>query len=275
MSPSQTPDNALAALGGPPQAKDFQQAFERVEAEIRALPEGALLPVNLDVPSVVATALGALPEILAFRERFLALEDVDATRGDKLRDYGFALLHTQTAYRGATGPTDRTASMAEELLVIRDQLFSDAQTLGKRKLIDLTRVEKYRSGLGFKNLALDVNGLVQILRENASAIAGKTAVTSQELDHAAQLAGNIIVAVGVKAQSPAITSAITLTRQRAFTLFVRAYDELRRGITFLRWNEGDVDDIAPSLYAGRGNRKKSDTTPASPNPAAPYKSTAP
>jgi hypothetical protein len=268
-----TSNNTPAASTTQPQAKDFQEAFDRVEAEIRALPESALIPVNLDVPSAVATALGALPEILAFRERLTALKDVDTTRLDKLRDYGFALLHTQTAYRGATGPADPIGGMAEELFAIRDQLFSDAQTLGKRKLLDLTRVEKYRSGLGFKNLALDVNGLVQILRENAGAIAGKTAVTAAELDHAAELAGTIIVAVGVKEQSPAVTSAITLVRQQAFTLFVNAYDALRRGISFLRWNEGDVDTIAPSLYAGRTGRKP--TEPDATDPTTPASATTP
>ena len=38
-------------------------------------------------------------------------------------------------------------------------------------------------------------------------------------------------------------------RQRVFTLLARAYDQLRRHLSFLRWSEGDVDEIAPSLYA--------------------------
>lgn len=38
--------------------------------------------------------------------------------------------------------------------------------------------------------------------------------------------------------------------------------------TFLRWNEDDVDEIAPSLY-GKGRRKTTDTIPpAPPSPAA-------
>jgi len=41
---------------------------------------------------------------------------------------------------------------------------------------------------------------------------------------------------------------------------VNAYDHVRRIISFLRWNEDDVDQIAPSLYAGRttGRRKGTD-----------------
>ncbi len=46
-------------------------------------------------------------------------------------------------------------------------------------------------------------------------------------------------------------------RARAFTLFSRAYDQVRRAVNVLRWDEGDADSIAPSLYAGRGGRGKS------------------
>jgi hypothetical protein len=259
-----TPSNAPEPALGQPQAKDFREAFERVEAEIHAVLERDLVAVNLDVTSAVATALGALPEILTFREQLLALKDIDVTSLEKLRDYAFALLHAHTVYRGSPAPTDSIRDVAAQLLTLRDQLFSDAQALGKRKLLDLARVEKCRSGLGFKNLALDVNGLVQILRDNRDAIAGKTAVTGEELDHAAELAGMLIVGVGVKEQAPTGVSAVALTRQRAFTLFTRAYDELRRGITFLRWHSGDIDNIAPSLYAGRGGRKPVETHPPAP-----------
>ena len=37
-------------------------------------------------------------------------------------------------------------------------------------------------------------------------------------------------------------------RQRAFTLLVRSYDEIRRAVVFVRWAEADADAFAPSLY---------------------------
>ncbi len=63
----------------------------------------------------------------------------------------------------------------------------------------------------------------------------------------------------------------TLRRQRAFSLFVRAYAEVRRGVTYLRHHQDDVDDIMPSLYAGRTNRRKNESAPAAAagTPAAP------
>ena len=77
----------------------------------------------------------------------------------------------------------------------------------------------------------------------------------------------------------------TADRTRAFVLFVRCYDEIRRAVSFLRWNEGDADTLVPSLYAGRGGRGKSEPargepesdkeTPAAPTPVAPVAGSAP
>jgi hypothetical protein len=109
-------------------------------------------------------------------------------------------------------------------------------------------------------------------------------VQPAELDHAAQLAQRLVTAVGVREQQPVATGAASLQRQQAFTLLLQAYNEVRRAITFLRWNEDDVETIVPSLWAGRGSRAASeasapvpvsptDTTPGigtvSPSPAAP------
>jgi hypothetical protein len=43
-------------------------------------------------------------------------------------------------------------------------------------------------------------------------------------------------------------------RAQAFALFVRAYDECRRGVAYLRWHHGDATAIVPSLYPRRGRR---------------------
>ncbi|HEX4334524.1 MAG TPA: hypothetical protein VH062_01350 [Polyangiaceae bacterium] len=45
-------------------------------------------------------------------------------------------------------------------------------------------------------------------------------------------------------------------RTRAFTLFVNAYDQVRRAVSYLRWDDDDAGTVAPSLYVRRGNGKK-------------------
>jgi len=96
-----------------------------------------------------------------------------------------------------------------------------------------------------------------IFQEAWDTVHDKTTVTSEEVERAAVLGSELHIALGLRRVGADLQSKppeSQLTRDRAFTLFVRAYDEVRRGVTFLRWYEGDVDSYAPSLYA-RGPRR--------------------
>ncbi len=67
-------------------------------------------------------------------------------------------------------------------------------------------------------------------------------------------------------------------RQKAFTLLAQHYEEVRAAVAFVRCHEGDVDEYAPSLYAGRGNGnrkapKSSDVAVAEAATATPSKAT--
>jgi hypothetical protein len=92
---------------------------------------------------------------------------------------------------------------------------------------------------------------------------------------AGELGPELLAALGVREHGVAPgPSEAADRRARAFTLFVDAYDQTRRAVTYLRWKEDDVETIAPSLYKGRGGRgaSSSDTDaaqPAQPGTAAP------
>ena len=72
--------------------------------------------------------------------------------------------------------------------------------------------------------------------------------------------------VGVRDQGSDSPSADL--RQRAHTLLVTTYDQVRRMLTFLRWAEGDVERIAPSFWRARGGRKRAAESPVSLLPLA-------
>jgi hypothetical protein len=155
--------------------EEFYLGFQRVEQELRAVPKGELLALNLDVPSAVATVLGAWPELWALRDQVAKFPGFDISRSDKLRDYALALAHAHGVFRGSMGPPDGIAQMAEELATLRDMLFADAMALAKRGVFDQARIGKLRSGPGYESLAFDVVGLVQIFRERWADIANRTA----------------------------------------------------------------------------------------------------
>lgn len=265
-----SPSTSEAALSSSPADEgEYLGAFERVEAAIRAVPEDDLAPVNIDVPTAVSTVLGSLPEIYELREGMIKLDGFDMTALDSLKDYAQALGHAHSLYRATVGPKDPVGKLGAEVTAVRDQLFADAQTLARRELLDEKRVEHLRSPSGYRNIAFDTLGLVALFREHAPALAGKTPVTNDEVERAARLAEQLIAAIGEREQAPTGNPATVLLRQQVFTLFTRAYNEVRRAVSYLRWRTNDGDTIAPSLWAGRGKRSSSEVETSEPPPAQP------
>jgi hypothetical protein len=240
----------------------------RLLPEFKGLLLEELVPVNVDVPSAVATVLGSLPEIRALRDEIAkSMSNFDLVSFDKLEDYALALNDAHGEYLTATQPTNDLQQLIDEGTKLRGVLFSDATALALRGLIDEKKLSELKGTVGYKNLATDLNVLYKVLSSSWEQIAGKCAVQQSELERAAKLGQHLIRVVGLREQGTASVAAATDLRMRAFTLFVRTYDHTRRAVNFLRWNEGDAEKIAPSLYAGRTVRRKGADVPVEGAPA--------
>jgi hypothetical protein len=252
---------------GPPR---FREAYNQLIEEIRRLPDSELITINIDIPAAIATVLGALPEIRRVRPQVLTdMPNFDIARFDKLEDFTLALGHAHTLYLTASAPAESIEALAQEAADKRELLLSDVTALAQRGFIKGQRLKELKGPIGYRNLSFDLFMLAAVLRENLETIAGKTAVQPAELDYAETLADRLITAVGVREQAPLVLAQTTEDRQRAFALFLGAYDHTRRAVSFLRWTHADLDDIAPSLYSGRGNRRKPEPAqPQAPTPTA-------
>ena len=248
--------NAIETPASTATLSPFVLAFERVLPEMQALPEESLAVINLDIPTAVTTALGALPEIMAHRERAAALPGFDLSSFDALATYTYALGHAHAIFLGTASASSSLQALGEAAAESRELLLSDAEALARRGLLEPERLQELKGPPGYRNIAFDLLALATILRESWSAIEGKTALRQDELSAAEVLAEQLIRAVGVREQAPHVIATSSEMRQRAFTLFVRAYDQARRAVRFLRWDDGDHDAIAPSLYAGRSNGRR-------------------
>ena len=210
--------------------------------------------------------LGALPEILAQRgEIAIELPKFDVSLIDKMEDYAMALSHAHTLYATAAESPDDLQAIAQEAVETRDRLHADATALCVRGLVSASALKDYKGLVGYKNAACDLQILVSILKQAWPQIEGKCATQLAELDRADKVAMRILRVVGLRDQAPAVVAAPADNRARAFSIFIHAYDEVRRAVAYLRWSEGDADSIAPSLYAGRKRKPVSDL--AQPAPA--------
>lgn len=257
---SASPTGAEASEAG-----EFAAGFQRVEAELGHLEERDIVSVNVDIPTAVAIVLGSLPEIRALRPQLAELKGFDVARFDKLRDYTLAVGHAHAMFRAASGPSDGLSELANEVAELRDVLQADATALAKRRILDENQITKLRGGSGYKSVAFEVVGLVGLFRARWDEIKGRSALEPEELEHAGRRAQELVTAVGLKEQAPAVVGAAMAVRQRAYTLFYNAYDDTRRAVAYLRWHEGDADSIAPSLLSGRGgSRAVPEEVPAPP-----------
>lgn len=248
-------DDSLGPIGTAEDAR-FAAAYARRLEEIRAVPDDQLASLNIDVRDAISIVLGAIPKVGKLRDRMAKLPEFDVSIVDGLRDYAGATAVASSRHSIALAPADDIERLKGEARVLRATIRADALALARRGLIDRSRFARLRGNPGYSNLAFGLMAWASLMEDCWDTIQGKTPLGLEEIQHARQLGERLVVAVGARKRGPKIAETARI-RHQAFTLMVRAYDQVRRGITFLRWSEGDVDTIAPSLYAGRGGHGKS------------------
>jgi hypothetical protein len=225
--------------------------------EFQALMPDDIVQVNLDIASAVSTVFGLLPKLRAHRDDITdTLIGFNLEQFDRLEDYAMALSHSNTQHFIATQPPDELQEVRDEGVEVRKRLLADVNTLIGRGYLNAASIKDLKGPVGYKNIATDLQILAAVLKDNWSTIQGKCAVQPSELNRVLKLAARILRVVGLREQRPATIAAAADIRMRAFTQFIRAYDNARRAIIYLRWHECDADEIAPSLYAGRSNSRK-------------------
>ncbi|MBN8617010.1 MAG: hypothetical protein J0L92_40900 [Deltaproteobacteria bacterium] len=98
-----------------------------------------------------------------------------------------------------------------------------------------------------RDLALDVTLLCAVLDGR---------VPYLDLSEPGRAAGALMAALDVHGPLAVAMRDATDLRRRAFTSFVRLWDELRRDFTYVRWETEDQDTIVPPLWPGEGCRKR-------------------
>jgi hypothetical protein len=233
-------------------------AYEQVRHEIDAVPKHSWVPMSVKAIDAYMTMVATEPVLAANRPAVAALlPGYDLTNYDRIGAYGRALLHAELAWRIADKPVADLRPQLRALADVREKLVSDLKTLATRRLVPREVTRGIGETTGQLKLAFDVLRLATTFRDHWSRVEGRCALTSDELAHAEISAGELAVALAAKKYvTPPSKTAASNTRHRAFTLFVRAWDDVRRIFCFYRWNEQDADQLVPSLYRGRGGRGK-------------------
>ncbi|MBK9260028.1 MAG: hypothetical protein IPM54_09355 [Polyangiaceae bacterium] len=266
------PESKKAAPKKPGLPPDARAAYLQIENEFALVAEADFVTINVDIPQAVSLALGALEGLAPLRAAIVEqLPKHSIATFDKLGTYALAAWYSHLLFLNETAPKNTVKELTEEAAPLRANLLRDAEAAAGRGLVPSKTVEEIRSGQGNIDTANDLVALSALFSDNWKTLQGKTAATEKEVARAGELGALLLSALGAREQVGTVTLPSTERRVRAFTLFMRAYNETRRAVHYLRWHEGDADDLAPSLYKGRGGRgaKAEEALPEAAQQAAP------
>jgi hypothetical protein len=270
--PKKQDDAAATQTSTAPAAPNVAaDAFAKVEAELTALPAEGLAPVTVDLAAAIATVHAAAPRLRDHRDAIADQLPRHPLRAlDELDTYAHAAWYAHLLHAYSSAGPESAKALTEEAAVLREGLLIAAEALAHRALLDADAVAKLRKAAN-ADLAGDLTALAALFRESWGKVSSKTAVERHEIDRAAELGPAVLVATAAKKHRNTDTE---LQRTRAFNLMASAYDTCRQALSYLRWKEGDLETLAPSLFKKRPGRKpgkkedEPETAPEAGEPAA-------
>lgn len=147
----------------------------------------------------------------------------------------------------ATAKPGEIPELDAKLTRFRTLFVSDINGLATRGLMDNSKLPDLKSASGHRNQAESVFALTAHLRRSWETIRTRTAVTLDELEEAEATAQSMLMALARKDASLVAPNEAARARRQAFTLFYRAYAQVRRAVLFLREPFGDIEAFAPTL----------------------------
>ena len=261
-----------------PEQQAASIAYAKVEPEFKALLPEQVLRVNLDITKAASLAIAAMPGIMALRAELVAtVPQFPVDKLDRLQDYALACWYAHILAMPPTSEGSPAQPLLEEAGPLRQTLLVGAQALAHKGFFDPERVADIQSGSGHFDASTDLVALARMYQEKWPEIEHRTAVDKTEVDRADVLGTELIVALGPRLMpsgEPLTAGQASENRARAFTLFMDAYDTCRRAVFFLRWSEGDAEQITPSLFVRNRSRRVQDpgeppAEPTVPSPPAP------
>ena len=229
-------------------------ALDRMRPILAAMSPAAVVQVALDPSRAATVVIGSLPRIESYRAALEAQFGPSALAFlDELPIIAYATKQADielAAADSASDLSDRFATVTEDHRL----LLTDAEALANRKLLDRARVDAGRPAQGYRKKIKSTLVLVALLRERWAVVKDKTPLTIEDLEAIETRALARLKLLDEREQGTTRLPTAAL-RTRALSRLIRTYGEVQRMLTYLRWWERDANQIAPSLWPGRGKAR--------------------
>jgi len=247
---SKTSKVAAARPGIPSEAAI---AYRDIEPDLLGLSTDRLRTINLDIPRAIAIAIAAIPRLAELRDAAAELPDYDIGNIDRLGTYALGSWYAHLLALPEVS-SSRVNELLEEARPLREDMLLAAELLAHKNYFDRRSVAAIRAGQGNLDTANDLVALAALFSAAWDAVENRTTVEWPEVERASTLGPEILIALGARDRPVSDGLSPTDLRVRAFTLFINAYEQCRRAANYLRWNQQDADEFAPSLRP-RGPRR--------------------
>ena len=231
----------------PHRLEDAARADAQMQSRYLAFRE-SLEPADVDVPVVVGKLLEVAERVRAIAACAGSLPDFDVACFDDLEHAALA-----TWFRWVARSNDPHNDPAEVVAALdaRAKMNAVVSVAVAQGAIPARKLKRDRSGPTYYDLAHEVLDLVTIARAYREDIAAYWRLTDGDLTSALAAGMRLRMATTLDAERVARIdeSERAMTFRQALTLLARTDEQVRRAVRFLRWNEGDADDIAPPLFA--------------------------
>jgi hypothetical protein len=242
-----------------------EEAFGRRRAELEAVPARDVMRVNLDPLSVVGVVLRAEPRIRSLRPEFVRhFREYKLELTDGLRDYALCLFYTETLYLTKAKPVRCPPDLLNQAKLCRARLLQFLNTCAERRFVDKARFSQLRGTNGYRNVASDLGVLTSVALDMPAFAEFERLLPPGELRRADLLGRQLLTIAGKHEVRSEELSAAREMRARAFTLLIRSYNEVRRGVAYVRAEQGDAEAFAPTLF-GKAPRRRSRAQKAKPD----------
>ncbi len=248
------PGNAATATDTNP----IHEAFLRAAKRAAALTAAQTQHITIDVAAAIVRARSALPGLAEFRQALLKLPGFDVAALDQFDDTSNAMLDIDLRYmKFDSGVKDSLDALVRENIALRTVAMADTVPLVARGIVSDEEIASIKEGQGRDDLSRDNLRLAALFERVLAMPDAPIAVTKAEVAHLRERATALRAALERSDSLSDEQRALADMRARIYTLFVNDWSQIRRGMTYLRWDDGDVEALAPSLFL-KGRRAKSE-----------------